>query len=353
MKKYKDYMDGVTASDTLHEKLKHLEPAKKKPVWQKYGAAAAALVLMAGLGVWGLTGGRDAVLNHTEQGDPEIGTIEPAIEPASDPMPNSPGMQTMGGYEVSHGEMVAYYMLPYIEYGEVENEMQADIALPVGVTRRDLTDDELLALLGGETNLTTHLNWSGYEIGAYAMVWPDDSLWLLCIYGSKGDTGLEHFALEVMPGELPPSCCYYEKGQLNNIWERDVWAESYDSEIGSSRRVTFMDEGYGYRFAITGTDKGAITELVSRMVRFIIVGDGLLLNQNQDVPAHVPGEVCTAPSATPSYSVGEPNFEDAPHTEPGEPVEEANTSAYDPSASPTPTADAESAETKTPAPPEP
>ena len=322
MKKYKDYMDGVTASDTLHEKLKHLKPAKKKPVWQKYGGAAAALVLVAGLGIWGLSGGRDAVLNHTELGQPEIGTTEhygePEIittEPAPAPMPNSPGMEMMGGYEVSDGETVAYYMLPYIEYGEVENEMQADIALPVGVTRRDLTNDELLDLLGGETNLTTHLNWGGYEIGAYAMVWPDGDMWLLCIYGSKGDTGLEHFSLEVSPGTLPPTCLYYAQSVLNNIWGREVMADSYDSEIGSSRRVSFMDEGYGYRFSITGTDKGAITDLVSRLVRWIIVGDGLTFEKPSDTAIN--SETATTPydpSASPT------------------PTEEISTPAYDPNA---------------------
>lgn len=322
MKRYNEYMDGVTVSDTLHEKLKNLEPPKRRPAWQKYGALAAVLVLVAGLGVWGLSGGRDAVLNHTEQGQPEVGTTEhyeePEIivtEPAPGPMPNSPGMQTMGGYEVSDGEMMAYYMLPYIEYGEVENEMQADIALPVGVTRRDLTNDELLDLLGGETNLTTHLNWGGYEIGAYAMVWPDGDMWLLCVYGSKGDTGLEHFSLEVSPGTLPPTCLLYTQSVLNNIWGREVMADSYDSEIGSSRRVSFMDEGYGYRFSITGTDKGSITELVSRMVRFVIVGDGLLLNQNQDVP--VDESVITEP------------YDPEPSPTP---TEEISTPAYDPNA---------------------
>lgn len=281
MKKYNEYMDGVTASDTLHEKLKHLEEPKKKPAaWKKYGALTAALVLVIGLGAWGANGlGGRTELGEPEPSVPAVGesVTEPAIEPGpmSSPLTDAQGQQTMGGYEVSDGEMVGYYMLPYIEYGEVENQMAADIALPVGVTRRDLTGDELLALLGGETNLTAHLNWGGYEIGAYAMVWPDDSMWLLCIYGSKGDTGLEHFSLEVSPGQLPPSCLYYANSGLNNIWGTEVSAESYDSVDGSSRRVSFLDEGYGYRFEITGTDEGAITELVSRLVRWVIVGDGL------------------------------------------------------------------------------
>lgn len=312
MKKYKEYMDGVTVSDTLHEKLKNLEAPKKQPQpWKKYGAMAAALVLVLGLGAWGLTrsSGLDAVLNNTELGQPEIGTTEHygepdiAVEPSPAPMPNSPGMETMGGYEVSDGETVAYYMLPYIEYGEVENEMAADIALPVGVTRRDLTEEELLALLGGETNIASHLNWNGYTLYAHAMVWPDDSLWLLCVSGIKGDTGYEHFTLEVAPDMLPPSCLVYEEAVVNNIWEREVRGESYDGDHASTRRVSFMDRGYGYRFEITGTDKEVITELVSRAVRWIIAGGGLTFEKPSDTAIN----------------------------------SEANTLPYDPSASPTPT----------------
>ena len=333
MKKYKEYMDGVNASDTLHKKLKRLEASKKKPVaWQKYGALAAALVLVIGLGAWGAGREKNAISSGTTEVGAEIQS-EPAIAPSIGSGAPSSGTATMGGYEIASGETVAYYMLPYIEYGEVEQESVADIALPVGVTRRDLTNEELLALLGGEANLTAHLNWGGYEVSAFAMLNRDGSLWLLNINGSKGDTGLEHFSLEVSPEQLPPSCLYYMSSKLNNIWGHEVYAESYDSLDGSSRRVSFLDEGYGYRFEIAGFKSGEINELVSRLVRFIIAGDGLLLNQNLDVPADGPGEVCTTPSAAPSNSVGEPNFEDAPHTEPCEPVEKANTSAYDPSAS--------------------
>lgn len=300
MKKYNEYMDGVTVSDTLHEKLKKLEKPEKKPqMWKKYGAMAAALVLVAGLGIWGLTR-----MDGTETGReiaegpvssmPAIKEIgEPAIEPAPGPMPNSPGMEMMGGYEVNHGETVAYYMLPAIQYGTVNDQTQASIALPVGVTRRDLTAEEISALFGGEGNLATHLNWSGYELHAHAFVWPDGTFWMLSVSGAKGDTGLEHFSLEVAPGSLPPTCVVYEDSVTNNIWERDVAAESFDGKIASTRRVSFIDRDYGYRFEITGTDTAAIEELVSRAVRWIIVGDGLTFEKEE--PAVSAEEMTTMP----------------------------------------------------------
>ena len=300
MKKYKEYMDGVTVSDTLHEKLRNLEQPKKKPqTWKKYGTMAAAVVLVLALGGWGLSRMGGPELGQTAEGPvasmPVVGerVTEPAIAPVPAPMPNSPGMEMMGGYEVNYGEIVAYYYLPAIRYSEAGTQADVSIATPVDAEIRDLTEEELLALLGGETNLTEHLDWEDYEISAYAIVSPDDSLWMLCVTGTKGDTGLEHFSLEVSPDRLPPTCTLYTSSELNNIWERDVYAERYDSAIASSRRVSFMDRTYGYRFEIVGLKGGEIEELASRLVRFIIAGGGLTFEKEE--PVVNSGEMNTMP----------------------------------------------------------
>ena len=298
MKNYNEMADSVFARRDKYA-------AERKIAVKKTVSGVMALILVLGLGAWGLfRGDGGALAGNTELGEPmETGepigetadiAIEPGVAPPV-PMPNSPGMEMMGGYEVNCGETVAYYFLPLIKYGETEETASADIALPVGVYRYDLTEEELLALLGGETNLAMHLDWGGYEVEAFAMLNRDGSLWMLNICGSKRDTGLEHFSLEVSPGQLPPSCLYYAKSELNNIWERDVWAESYDSEMASSRRVSFIDRDYGYRFQITGTDIEAISERVSRLVRFIIAGGGLHFTPDADEPIEptVPGEEMT------------------------------------------------------------
>lgn len=304
MKKYGEYMDSVTVSDTLHEKLKKLEPsAKKAGGWRKYATAAAALALVLGLGTAGL--GLRGEAGHTTpaRSETELITTEPAIVP--DPTPDTPGTETMGGYELAGDGVTSYYLLPAIRYAVTDGGLAADIALPVGVTRRDLTVQELAALFGGADNLADHLDWGGYDLSAHAMVWPDGSLWLLCIYGSAGDTGLEHFTLEVMPGALPPSCYVYSSGEVNQIWGQELTAERHDGEIASSRRVSFLRGGYGYRFDITGADTQAIEALTARLVRWVVAGDGLLLNQNADAPADTPA---------------------------AEPADGASTGAYDPSA---------------------
>lgn len=320
MKRYREYMNSVTVSDTLHEKLKRLTaPAGKQGAWKKYATAAAALALVIGIGAAGL--GRQI------NGAAELGesiTTEPAIEPT--PMPDTPDMKTMGGYELKQGETVSYFLLPEIRYGLYEGEIFAlDLALPNDVTRRDLTADELEGLFGGADHLRDHLDWEKYELSAYAMLWPDDSLYLLCISGSAGDTGLEHFALEIMPGEIPPTCCLYVDGELNHIWGQEITAESYDSRIGSTRRVSFLRGGYGYRFEITGADAEEIEVLASRLVRWIVVGDGLLLNQGLDVPADVPASADSDMHETPA--------EDPADTMTDVVTAQATTYSYDPAKS--------------------
>lgn len=320
MKRYREYMNSVTVSDTLHEKLKRLTaPAGKQSAWKKYATAAAALVLVIGIGAAGL--GKQNI------GAQELGesiTTEPAIEPA--PMPDTPDVETMGGYELKQGEMISYFLLPAIQYGLYEGELFAlDLALPDDVTRRDLTADELEGLFGGADHLRDHLDWEKYKLSAHAMLWPDDSLYLLCISGSAGDTGMEHFTLEIMPGEIPPTCCLFGDGELNHIWGQEITAESYDGRIGSTRRVSFLRGGYGYRFEITGTDAEEIEVLASRLVRWIVAGDGLLLNQGLDVPADVPASAVSDMPETPA--------EDAVEARANEVSTEATTDPYDPTKS--------------------
>ena len=271
MDKYQKYMDQAETSAEFKEKMKGLHARSKAPAWQRYGALAAALALVIGLGSWGLSR-RDG----QELGDPatenvpEIGeVVAPVPEPW--PMPDIQ-TQTTNGYEVVHGESVSYYMLPYIKYGQITQETEADVALPVGVYRRDLTREELTALLDGEDTLTQHLNWGGYELYAFAMLNRDGSLWQLYIGGSKGDSGYEHFELQIRPGALPVSCLVYmDGGEVNEIWGTEVTAEAHDGEKASSRRLSFLHEDYGYRFEIVGTDAGEVEDIASRTARFFIL----------------------------------------------------------------------------------
>lgn len=289
MKKYNEYMDSVTASNTLHEKLKNLEAPPKKPAaWRKYSALAAALVLVVGLGVWGLSR-----MDQTELGQ-EIaeGPVTSATvhRPLTEPVPGESvdpdNLPTMGGYEVqsdAFGGITTFFLLPNIKYGEVENEVVADIAPPEGVYRRDLTEDELVTILNGERMIDIHLDWEDYDLSGYVMLYEDGTLWLMGIYGTKGDTGYEHFSLEVAPGMLPPSCLVYPESIPNDVSGTEVIADGHDGEIASSRRVSFLYEEFGYRFEITGIDQEDVKLKAARLVRFILQGvDEFVENGDED-----------------------------------------------------------------------
>ena len=310
MKSYNEMAESVLARRDRYA-------AEKKTAMKKYKNVVSTCVCLVvvgalGLGAWGVFENADRKEN-TELGGPygetaETPTIDTVIEPAlmPEPMPNSPGMETMGGYEVDYGETVAYYYLPYIKYGETEAVMEADIALPVGVSRRDLTAEEIVALFGGETNLTAHLRWNDYTLYAHAMLHRDGTLWMLCVTGI-GEDG-ERFELEVMPDALPPTCIVYPESVTSNIWEREVSAVSYDGANASTRIVSFMDRDYGYRFTITGADTEGLGERVSRLVRWIIV-DGLRFAPAGADPIEptLPGEEMTTELYDPAEPVPTPD----------------------------------------------
>ena len=326
MKRYSEYMDKIEASDTLHQRLVELETPKKRPAaWKKYGAAAAALVLAAGIGAWGLSrGGWGALMDNfhptgdwkdlVDHFDPAIGTVTPEIaDIASEDPGHAPesGMKTIGGYEVVHGgegpeTMVSYYFLPYIEYGMAKNrsEMALDWDLPMGSTQRDLTQADIAALFGGEKNLSDHLAWGDYELSGWAAWYEDGSLWGAFLNGYKGEQDRFEFAF-VTGDHYPPTCIAYPNGVEQKIWDLTVTAWGYDGPNGYDRRVEFLYGGCGFRLDLTAAGMEQAEVLVSRLVRWVAVeGLGLdTLASDGAVLAH-PWE------ADPNWSVGEPNWED-------------------------------------------
>lgn len=329
MKKYFEYMDDRKVSDTLHQRLLKLEAPRKRPAaWKKYSAVAAALVLVCGIGgfsVWaaGVNGrtnplpvypsGDQAVPELADESIPDIAVVEPGDV-------TEPGMKTIGGYEVRGADngpdtVVAYYMLPYIEYGTSQDvsAMSLDWDVPPGCTKRDLTGEDFAALFCKEENLSFHLGWTGYTLTGWAAWNEDGSLWGMFLYGYKGP--MDHFEFAFLSGDMyPPTCIAYGDGKVNELWwDTPVTAYGHDGEYGCSRRVEFLKGGYGFRFDITGTDVEATDFLVSRLVRYLCdyspfgVGNGFApdaVTSDGAVLAH-PWE------ADPGSSVGEPNWEDS------------------------------------------
>lgn len=288
MKKYMEYMDSVRASDTLHQRLLGLEAAGKRPAaWKKYGALAAALALVVGAGAWGMAhGGWNALADRFQPDSrPEIAELDgpmPDIAIVEPGDVTEPAEKTLGGYDVTSGSgpnaMVTHYILPYIDYGEmkpsVASQVAADWDIPQGATRRDLTQEEIAALMGGEDVLSTHLDWDGYQLTGWGAWYEDGSFWGAYVNGYAGP--MDHFEFAVTADQLPPTCVVYSASVTQEIRGLTITADGYDSVAtpsggvdASSRRVSFMKDGYGFRFDLTGVSRALTEERVSRLVRQI------------------------------------------------------------------------------------
>ncbi len=296
MKRYKEFMNGVKASDTLHQRLMELETPAKRPIpWKRYGAMAAALVLVCSLG--GFAAWAAQINSRTmpipfypagyQMTNPEIADVPvPDIAPVDPGDVTEPEEKTLGGYEVRSGSgpeaMVSYYILPYIEYGDGIGQAEAiiDWVLPQEVVKRDLTQEEIVALLGGEDVVITHLDWGSYELTGWGAWYEDGSFWGACIDGLLMYVGgpSNRFQFAVTAKELPPPWYGYPETVTQKVRGLTVNADKGDWEEHiferatplHERRISFMKGGYGYRFQITcGGDGEAAELLASRLLRQI------------------------------------------------------------------------------------
>lgn len=301
MKDYKSYMDRVNVSDETHEKLLGLETEKKEEKTMKRKpyiaiAAAACAVLLVGVGAWRIgvrpeaERWRDLVssfdtmaIESTQPSDP--GPVPCAVP--SEPVESSaaieiapvegdeiePVTKSIEGYETRDyqggQEVVTYYCLPWIDYGTGSNASAAlDWDIPAGAARRDLTAEEIVNLLGGQDAVDLHLDWSDYELSGWGAWYEDGSFWGAYLQGYQGP--MDHFEFAITAGALPPTCVVFGDSVEQEIWGLTVTADKFDGEDGCARRVSFMKDGYGYRFDLTATGEPEEAErLVSRAVAWV------------------------------------------------------------------------------------
>lgn len=305
MKKYKEFMDGVKAPDTLRQRLTELETPEKRSIpWKRYGAMAAALALVCGLGGLGAWAMRANSLDgpippypSNYQGTQPENIDVPDIAQADPGDLTEPGQRTLGGYDVTEGTMSVHYVLPYIEYGEAGNPSRyaLDWDIPQGAHKRDLSQEEIAALMGGEDALSTHLDWGGYTLTGWGAWYEDGSFWGAYINGEEllvpGPANSFEFA--VTAGQLPPTCIAFPEQVEQDIGGVTVTANSYETAAGSSqlekpvsiRQVSFMKDGNGYRFDMRSGNSELAEKMVSRLVRQV-AQEGLALSA---IPAYEGG----------------------------------------------------------------
>lgn len=343
MKDYRSYMDRVQTSDEFHRRLLNLEqPERSRPVWRRCGALAACAVLLIGVGAYGLSRVNEAS-RWNELGEtftPADAVTSEAIdiapeEPGADV---EPGMKTIPGFEVVSGTgpnaLVSYHVLPWIDYGSKDAvtsgaQTSLDYAPPEDSTWRELTPDDVRALVGGDEALGSLLDWDGFEFSGSATFNADGSVWQLGFSGKRDDG---FFYLELAPDALPLTCVIIEPHTTTEIWGVEVTGryggihgEGPDREIWmpESREVEFIAKGVGCRFTFYGLEgeSEAVETMVARFVRHAIL-EGLdltALSADGSVP------VVDPTVGDPDFSVGEPNWNDsgeAPSTPPSEAVPE-------------------------------
>lgn len=346
MKDYKSYMDHVNVSEEMHERLLDLDHGKKeeKPMrWKPYAAAAACAALLVGVGVWGVGARQNgerwrgqvdtfdpyAAIESTQPSDPDPvqcaapsapSTAEAIDLAPEDPNGAEPGMKAIEGYETRETragvDVAVYHVLPWIDYGSANEAAAAalDWDIPQNAARRDLSTDEIVALLGGTDAVDLHLDWSAYELTGWGAWYEDGSFWGAYLQGYKGP--LDHFEFAVTADQLPPTCIAFPGSVEQEVWGLTVTADKYDGKDGVSRRVSFMKDDYGYRFDLTATgEPEAAEKLVSRAVTWIANGDGLNLAMDD------PPEACGLP-LNPGVSVGEPNWNDEIESLPSPPSQD-------------------------------
>lgn len=269
--KYQAYMDTIAVSPALHQKLMGLTAPQREIRWRRYGSLAAALVVVIGAATWCL--GRLDLLPSRHQ--------------------------SVGGYEVLEGDASTYVELPHIAYGEdTTGGKMMDIAYnaPAGSVQREITETDVLTLVGGETALGTHLGWEGLTWSGQGIFLSDGSLWHLYLWGEGPDLAI---SLDLLAGdEVPPDCVITEADTVTDVM--GVSVKGYtggiygvdDEETGEtivwlpeSRTVEFAANGAGYRFQVYGGEgKGSrVEELVARFVR-LAVADGLNLSMEPVEP---------------------------------------------------------------------
>lgn len=293
MKRYRKFMDGVKASETLDRRLKELKEPKKGPApWAKYGAIAAAFILVFGGAALGMhwdarwSGRLDELFRqasyvpeNVDAPQPDIAIVEPGDETGS-------VEKTVGSYEYHDPRfeglgVVSFIMLPDIDYGNTglsEAQTALDWDIPQGALRRDMSREHIAYLLGGEDALSTHLDWDGYELSGWAAWYENGDFWGAYVIGHQGP--LDHFEFAVTADRLPPTCIVYPHSVEQNICGVTVTADGHDSVAtpsggvdASTRRVSFMRDGYGFRFDLTSTSRALAEERVSRLVR-LVADDG-------------------------------------------------------------------------------
>ena len=290
--RYKRMMDSIEPSEMLQARLKGL----KAPKWRRHThlTVAALAVLALGVGAFTLLGDHFPAAQVTERpaaSEPATGEVA-QTEPAEPDIAVVPDNGTEpapsgGGYEVTEGETVSYFCLPYIAFGEKSETaaLDYDIKIPDGGSEREVTADDITLLAGSEDALTVHLDWGGLNWSGRMILDADGAAYYLNVSGASERCIVN---LELLAGEnLPPSCLISPADAVTDVWGVNVTGYLAGSlgqtgEDGTEillvgREIAFVANGAGYRLTVYAATEDEATLLCSRFARLAIT-EGLNLS---------------------------------------------------------------------------
>jgi hypothetical protein len=275
MKRYKEYMDSVEVSPELHEKLMGLSAPKRTPSWKKYGAIAAALVLVVGVGAFGLS-----KWNSTGGGALDTAEIAPdgadiAPELPGDGVTEPDDNQTDGGYELTGDGISSFYILPAIIFNEETVGSSADYSLAApGSLSRSATLDDVKALIEG-ADMGTHLLWSeDWNWGGTLWFEEDGTPCAAALYAEGDNISM---SIELMVGSVVPDCIVLQDEDYERTKFQDVeitalkntgYAVIDGVELRESRKLSFYAKDMGCKLTIYGTDADAVEAICARFARW-------------------------------------------------------------------------------------
>ena len=251
MKAYNEYMNNISVSDTLHQKLvscvSNTKPEHHPNKIRRYAAAFACLAVVL-LGIFAMP----QLMQHNIP--PTPGDNPSVLQPGSiTPMPSAPSKYTL-------------------DFNKADAQVAADIAIR-GHFWQELITDELKAVfhrLADTHTITATANFSSDENGA--------ALFSIDAHAVSA-SGLETY-IQIAPGKVVLDYVFSSETKTSDVLETAVTAGYFETKTNSKglRNVvyfaTFKLSGVAYYVELGGAEaeKEALKNEVSELIGLLIEG---------------------------------------------------------------------------------
>ena len=261
MNRYRNYMDRISAPESLADRLlEGKRPRRARPALA--AGVLAACCLVAAVGGWQLWQGRSlagpdstagvAATPAVTQTIPERGyalVVEDAFGGQPHSFPNVPG-----------------YDYPDCTGSDV---VIGDYAYPEGWFMELLSAQEIIHVLGGTEQVPWTLDWTGFGLDGTVIYDGEGNPWRIDIMGQRGADTLR---LELWPGREPIIDLIYADAAVQDVDGVEVTTYSlyYDQDGDDTKEYTYhadyFDGAMGMNFTCTSKDQGTAAWLASLVV---------------------------------------------------------------------------------------